>query len=407
MIPRRRDTREDVTRLRRPEPVASTTTGIPGRILALQRTAGNAAVCAMIKNDGAAIGMTDVPAASSASEERTVTERLPFRATIAKVAPPPARQTLPSSQPGPTAAAGALTERDAPPGAGAAEPVLPPIPEGATDALASAGGAIAGAASAVAEGIGGLLSGAAGPEPGAAPAPAGGEAASDLPKTVALPDVILPGLDAIVESDKPVGGALTYSPTVTNSGGSPSGGEFGATSPYDIRMTGVTVTETATAFTVAGTVINPITYKIASPTGPSGQKDIDSDASATIKQSNYVAVADALKPNMSDLNGRPPRVGYYAKDLTERHELFHCTDGQTHARSGVQLAQAWLATQQAANIAAVQALVAAVPARVIATRQAAMTYPGREERAYGDGAPSYLGRSNAIRAKGVAGSYPA
>jgi hypothetical protein len=375
-------------------------------MLALQRTAGNAAVCAMLKTDGAA-GMLDARAAPSTFEEHVVTERLPFRATIAKVAPPAAQQTVLSSQPGPTPAAGALTERDAPPGVGEAEPVLPQVPEGATDALASAGGAIAGAASAVAEAIGGLLSGPAGPEPGAGTAPAGGEAASDLPKTVALPDVVLPGLDAIVESDKPVGGALTYSPTVTNAGGSPSGGEYGATSPYDIRMTGITVTETATTFTVAGTVINPITYQIASPTGPAGEKDIDSDAAAVIKQSNYVAVADALKPNMSDLNGRPPRVGYYAKDLTERHERFHCTDGQTHARSGVQLAQAWLATQQAANVAAVQALVAAVPARVIATRQAAMTYPGREERAYGDGAPLYLGRSNAIRAKGVAGSYPA
>jgi hypothetical protein len=59
----------------------------------------------------------------------------------------------------------------------------------------------------------------------------------------------------------------------------------------------------------------------------------------------------------------------------------------------------------------VATLIAQVPARVITASQAAVgTLDEKESRAYGDGAPSYQARADAIRTKGAlgtaAGGYP-
>jgi len=215
-------------------------------------------------------------------------------------------------------------------------------------------------------------------------------------QTVRLPDIVFD--QAIAESD-PIASTLTYAPTVTQSGAAPA--PFGETLPYTFAMSGITVTSAAGTFTVTATVDNPITFQVAS----GGKTDISSDTDADITQANYNTVASDLTPDMSDLNGRPPRTQFWAEDLCIRHERFHCTDGQTHARSGVTLAQNWLNTQTAATVADVNTLIGQVPARVIATRSAAMTFPGRENRAYGDGAPSYLARATAIKTKGDANGY--
>lgn len=233
-----------------------------------------------------------------------------------------------------------------------------------------------------------------------APAPAIPEPAEG--QTVRLPD-IRSGSGAS-ETDA-VASTLTYNPTVTQAAGEPAD-SFGETSPYDFSMSGITVTVSASAFTVVATVDNPITFQVRTTTGPAGQVDIDSDADADIDLGNYGTVVSDLTPDMTDLKGRPPRTEYFAKDITVVHERFHATDGQAHAQTGVTLAQAWLNGQTAANVAAVNALVGQVPARVIATRRAAMTYPGREERAYTDGAPLYTARATAIQTKGAAGHYP-
>jgi hypothetical protein len=71
------------------------------------------------------------------------------------------------------------------------------------------------------------------------------------------------------------------------------------------------------------------------------------------------------------------------------------------------MAQAWLNSQTAGSVAAVNALLGQVPGRVADVRRAAMTYPGREERAYADGAPLYLARANAVKKKGDANGYAA
>jgi hypothetical protein len=222
-------------------------------------------------------------------------------------------------------------------------------------------------------------------------------------QTVRLPDV---RLNSRASETDAIASTLTYNPTITQAAGEPAD-SFGETTPYDFSMSGITVTSSGGTYTVAATVDNPITYQVRTTTGPDGQADVDSDTDADIHSGNYTTVVSDLTPDMSDLNGRPPRTKFFAKDLTVRHERFHCTDGQTHAQSGVNLAQAWLNGKAAGSVGAVNTLLAQVPARVIATRQAAMTYPGREERAYGDGVAAYRARANAIKTKGDAGKYPA
>jgi hypothetical protein len=125
-----------------------------------------------------------------------------------------------------------------------------------------------------------------------------------------------------------------------------------------------------------------------------------------ITSTNYTSAASDLTPNMSDLKGRPPRNSLWASDLTIIHEQFHVSERKTHGGRGVTNAQAWLNTQTASSAADVQNLLTQVPGKVIATSQAAMTMPGKEERAYIAGAPLYSARAVAIKAKGDAGGYP-
>jgi len=223
-------------------------------------------------------------------------------------------------------------------------------------------------------------------------------------ESVQLPDIVIPEMMEIKEVDA-VASTLAYNPSIAR-GGTVDAGDFAVTRPYSFAMSGTTVVHTGGAYTVSATVDNAITYQVRSSTGPSSQANIASEADTDITASNWPTVVSDLTPNMSDLNGRPPRTKFWARDLSITHELYHCTDGRNHARSGVTLAQNWLNGQTASSAAAVHTLLAAVPARVAATRRAAMTWPGREERAYGDGASLYRARANAIKAKGDRGSYP-
>jgi hypothetical protein len=217
-------------------------------------------------------------------------------------------------------------------------------------------------------------------------------------ETALLSDIVVAASAAITETDG-IASTLGYNPTITQSGPPPS--PFGETLPYTFTMSGITVTSTPGTYDVKATIDNPITFQVSS----GGKTNISSDTDPNITQANYTTAVSDLTPDMSDLNGRPPRTQFWAEDLCIRHERFHATEGAGHSRSGVTLAQNWLNLQAAASVAEVHTLLAQVPARVIATRSAAMTYPGREERAYGDGAPLYLARANAIKTKGDASGY--
>lgn len=243
------------------------------------------------------------------------------------------------------------------------------------------------------------------PAPGAAaeagPEGAGGQQGDGQP--VRLPDIRIPGMANIREMDA-IASALTYSPTISQTGPEPSDA-FGETNGYDITVSGITVTPKTGSFDVKATVDNAIKFQVRTNKGPDNEEDITSETDAKITKTNYPTVVSDLTPDMSDLNGRPPRSKFYSKDITIRHERFHATDGQGHARDGVTLAQNRLNSRTAASIAEVNALLNTVPGIVADTRRAAMTMPGREERAYGDGAPSYTARATAIDTKGKAGDY--
>jgi hypothetical protein len=215
-----------------------------------------------------------------------------------------------------------------------------------------------------------------------------------LPDIVALPTTSQPQQDAIAA-------VLGYAPSITQTGLLRSG--FGVTRPYTHALSGISVTKTAVAYQVRATVDNPITFQVSGGT----HVDVTSDGDPDITQANYANVVSDLTPDTSDLDGRPPRNNFWASDLTVRHERFHADEDARYGREGVVAAQAWLNHQAAGSVAGVNALLAEVPGRVAADVGTAMAYPGSEERAYRDGAPLYLARANAIKAKGDAGAYAA
>jgi hypothetical protein len=130
------------------------------------------------------------------------------------------------------------------------------------------------------------------------------------------------------------------------------------------------------------------------------------EKSANIKRSTWPRAATDLTPDMSDDNGRPPRTQFWAPDLTERHEKFHAAEFVTYGRAAFDLAAEWLKKQTANTDADALTVAKRVPNEMVATIRT--TYvPMAESRAYGDGAPTYKGRADAIKAAGRANSYPA
>ncbi|MHB8625090.1 MAG: hypothetical protein ACYDBJ_26080 [Aggregatilineales bacterium] len=222
-------------------------------------------------------------------------------------------------------------------------------------------------------------------------------------QSVSLPDVTFSGVDPIAETDA-VAPTLNYVGNIANTA-TPLANDFGTTFQGVPSLTGITVAAVSGTFTVNATVNNTITYGVLTGTGPRQQEDVTSDKSLTITAANFSSVADDLTPNMSDLNGRPPRKKFFASDLTDRHERFHASERVTFGRSACTLAQNWLGTQTASSAGDVNTLLGHVPGRMLSTVAASMTNPAKEQRAYADGAPSYTARADSIRNKGAAGLY--
>ena len=219
---------------------------------------------------------------------------------------------------------------------------------------------------------------------------------------VALPDLVTPQQLALPDTDS-VAGTITYSPTINQSG---TVDPFGATTWANFNITGTTVTPGTGSFAAAFTLKNPITYNVSSP-----KISIADENDAALTNANFGTAASDLTPNMSRQNGKPPRTQFWARDLTLKHERFHSDERSRLNRAGATQAQTWLSAQTAGSVADVQALIAQVPGRVITASQAAVgTLDEKESRAYGDGAPSYQARADAIRTKGAlgtgSGGYP-
>ncbi len=219
---------------------------------------------------------------------------------------------------------------------------------------------------------------------------------------IGVPDIVVPELAVLNRSDA-VNGAFTYNGSIARGGAAPGG--FGVTRSFSSSLTGVTITPNAGTFDVAATFEHPITYQVRSGTGPSSQKDIASDTDSDITHSNYTTVVSDLTPDMSDLNGRPPRANFWAEDLTLRHELVHANDDNANGPGAMATVTTWLNGQVAASVAQVRTLLGRLPGRFAAALLAALSTPAGERRAYGDGAPLYRTRANSIKAKGDAGDY--
>jgi hypothetical protein len=218
------------------------------------------------------------------------------------------------------------------------------------------------------------------------------------PAELNFPDLMMP--DSLKGEDQDsLTSAISFEPTVARAG---VANPFGATSWGVFNILGLVVRSTPGAFRADFRLQNPITYNVS----PGGRTSIASASDPALTAANYATAASDLTPNMSYQNGKPPRTRFWAEDLTIRHEKFHSDERRRLNRAGATQAQAWLNTQAASTPEEVANLVAQVPNRVITASQAAVgTLDEKESRAYGDGAPSYKARADAISAAGASGTY--
>jgi hypothetical protein len=223
---------------------------------------------------------------------------------------------------------------------------------------------------------------------------------------IRVPDIEVPALAAVGRTDA-VNGAFTYSGSINRGGPQPAPDEFGATYSFDSSLTDVVVTPTPGTFNVTATFKHPIKYQVRSGKGPDGQVNIASETDSDITKTNYPTVVSDLTPDMSDLNGHPPRTAFWAKDLSWAHELVHARDDNANGPGAMATVVAWLNSQVAATVPQVRTLLGALPGRFATALLAALSTEDGERHAYGDGAPLYKARADAIKLKGDRGDYPA
>jgi phage tail protein X len=215
-----------------------------------------------------------------------------------------------------------------------------------------------------------------------------------------------PPQEAEVSSRDSVNATATHVATV-NSGGPVGAGNFGTTGS-SIRLDNVVITPGSGTFAVTADLTHNIWWGVLSGTGPSSQVDIQDENDADIKACNYQLAASDLTPNMSSDNGRPPRTAFWAEDLTIRHERFHAED-QRELSFGPTVTTAienWLNAQTATSATHVQnTLLPQAMTEGIRVYNNLVALPTTEGDAYGDGAPLYQARADAIKNKGDVGDY--
>jgi hypothetical protein len=364
-------------------------------VAGLQRGGGNAAIARALSpraDPAVAVALADEAAASSsAGALHTEVHQHAFTAEIQMGEPGPRAPVAPAP-----AAAMSDSIKGSEHEAGPAE----------------AAAAVGAPASAVAE-----AQGAAPAEPPAAAAPAVAGSGATAPPSAeseeqekeeefTLPEIKMEGAEEFSLCDK-VSPWLGYSGTV-KTGAVPGADEFGVTWPGNMTLKGIKVRKIPmmARFFVSATLEQELKWGVRSGTGPTGEVNIGSILSSNLTQANHQQAASDLTPDATDLNGRPPRTQFWAQDITETHEKYHADDCVSRGPAAVDVASNWLGTQQAADEPAVQTLLAEVPDRAFTAIMAAMAFPAREERAYGDGSGAYSRRVAGINALGKIGAYP-
>jgi hypothetical protein len=173
-----------------------------------------------------------------------------------------------------------------------------------------------------------------------------------------------------------------------------------------LKLDNAMVTHAGTVFTLTADLVQAITWKVRSGTGPNSQKDIASETDSDITGTNYPRVVTDLTPNASDTGGRPPRTMFWAEDITKTHELFH-----TRQRSGtfgtetVKAIKASLDAKTATTEAGVKAHLSGALTAGVTAFNTLVGQASTEEDAYKDGASLYTARKDAIDARGKKGLY--
>lgn len=187
--------------------------------------------------------------------------------------------------------------------------------------------------------------------------------------------------------------------------------------PLSAEIFGLTMSEVATenmhiapaptidAFIVNGDMVHKITWDVFEDIGPKDQVDITSVSDPDITSGNYREVAKDLKPGDGNVS---PREGFFASDLTKRHEMFHIFRHVRYYREGLALGLKWLNGRTAKSVNEVVELVGKMREKIddYGRTKTDPSLSGEEHDAYEAGAPLYLARSEDILKKGRAGDYP-
>lgn len=241
---------------------------------------------------------------------------------------------------------------------------------------------------------------------------------------IVLPDGLLPSVCS--EQTDAISNQLNYRSGITPDGPAPGADEFGRTS-YNFSAENVVVRHPAGAparpagpnspavpavppsYEVSMDIVGVIQYQVTDR----GRTHIGSDSEAAITQASYPQVAADLNPPAGPVvhNGRqfmrnqPFRDRFWARDLTIRHEIYHCNDDVRFGATAVQAAQAWLNTQTANTDDQLAAVLGRLMPRIGASVLASRAPPADEHSAYDDGGPFYRARAQAIKRKGDAKGY--
>jgi hypothetical protein len=259
----------------------------------------------------------------------------------------------------------------------------------------------------------------------AVPKPAESKPQREDGESILIPDGTLPSISG--EQADRVTSNLTYTSSIKNEGPPPA--DFGRTwykfiperfsythhagAPAAPAGSGSAASPATPAtpawYEVTGVIRAAITYQLNN----SGRTDIASDSDPSLNQTNYSNVVADLTPppapavhaGLKLMKNQPFRDHFYARDLTERHERFHCGEDDRFAGLGFQAAQTWLNTQTANSDPELEALLPGIITQIGNAVTAGRAYPADEQRAYDDGAPLYLARAQAIKHKGDAKGY--
>jgi hypothetical protein len=139
-----------------------------------------------------------------------------------------------------------------------------------------------------------------------------------------------------------------------------------------------------------------------------GRKHVSGPDDPDVTADTWSQVVYDLAPS-SAAPGRSPRVEYWSRDLTSRHELYHRDDFVTAFTAFLPVSQLWLNMQSASSVdrairrgdQALQMLIANINSYMGSGDSAAC-----EVRAYGDGRASYQARADGARAKAAREGWP-